>query len=167
MTSPTAAQSSLSHCRTLRSFMVAHSTGQTSTTGRSQITMPPEWMPRWRGKRWTWRASSMTWEGMSCSTVASTGPQASTCLDQASSWPGAYPRAAHVTHGRARLVGDHVGDLGGPVAAVTLVDVLDDLLAAAGLDVQVDVGRPVALRGQEPLEQQAEETASALVIPIA
>ena len=63
---------------------------------------------------------------------------------------------AHVAHGRAGLVGDHVGDLGGPVAAVALVDVLDDLLAAAGLDVQVDVGRPVALRGQEPLEQQAE-----------
>jgi hypothetical protein len=63
---------------------------------------------------------------------------------------------AHVADGRAGLVGDHVGDLGGPVAAVALVDVLDDLLAPAGLDVQVDVGRPVALGRQEPLEQQAE-----------
>ena len=50
MTSPAAAQSSLSHCRTLRPGMRAHSTGHTSITGRSQITMPPEWMPRWRGK---------------------------------------------------------------------------------------------------------------------
>ena len=31
-------------------FIVAHSTGHTSAIGRSQITMPPEWIPRWRGK---------------------------------------------------------------------------------------------------------------------
>ena len=48
-TRPTAAQSSLSHCRTLRFSMRAHSTGHTSAIGRSQITMPPEWMPRCRG----------------------------------------------------------------------------------------------------------------------
>ena len=30
--------------------MRAHSTGQNSTSGRSAITIPPEWMPRWRGK---------------------------------------------------------------------------------------------------------------------
>ena len=46
LTRPAAAQSSLSHCRTLRSAMRAHSTGHTSATGRSQSTMPPEWMPR-------------------------------------------------------------------------------------------------------------------------
>ena len=58
-----AAQSSLSHWSTVRigssprsvfDFDVepvrrAHSTGHTSTMGRSQITMPPEWMPRCRG----------------------------------------------------------------------------------------------------------------------
>ena len=49
-TRPTAAQSSLSHWSTVRPAMRAHSTGQTSTTGRSQITIPPGWMPRWRGK---------------------------------------------------------------------------------------------------------------------
>ena len=41
MTRPTAAQSSLSHWRTLRFSMRPHSTGQTSTIGRSQMTMPP------------------------------------------------------------------------------------------------------------------------------
>ena len=30
--------------------MRAHSMGQNSTNGRSAITIPPEWMPRWRGK---------------------------------------------------------------------------------------------------------------------
>ena len=29
--------------------MRPHSTGHTSITGRSHITMPPEWMPRCRG----------------------------------------------------------------------------------------------------------------------
>ena len=50
----------------------------------------------------------------------------------------------------AAAVGDDVGDLRGVVAAVALVDVLDDLLAQVGFDVDVDVGRPVARRGQEP-----------------
>ena len=41
-------------------------------------------------------------------------------------------------------------------AAVARVDVLDDLLAPIGLDVDVDVGWPVAVGRQEPLEQQPE-----------
>ena len=96
MTSPAAAQSSLSHCRTLRFSMRAHSTGHTSTTGRSQMTMPPEWIPRWRGKCSISLASSITWPGMVMSGMAAvvlTEPQASTCLAQASCWPGAAPSA--------------------------------------------------------------------------
>ena len=42
------------------------------------------------------------------------------------------------------------------MAPVAVVDVLDDLLAAAALDVHVDVGRPVALGGQEPLEEKVQ-----------
>ena len=38
--------------------------------------------------------------------------------------------------------------------AVLVVDVLDDLLAPVGLDVDVDVRRAVPLRGEEPLEEQ-------------
>ena len=55
-----AAQSSLSHWSTVRPGMRPHSTGQTSTTGRSQSTMPAEWMPRWRGRSSTSAASSAT-----------------------------------------------------------------------------------------------------------
>ena len=76
--------------------MRAHSTGHTSTMGRSQMTMPPEWMPRWRGKCSTSWASSSTAAGMPVSglaAVALTEPQASICLDQASCWPGAAPSA--------------------------------------------------------------------------
>ena len=46
--------------------------------------------------------------------------------------------------------------VGGVVAAVALVDVLDHLLPAIGLDVEIDVGRTVALGREEPLEQQPE-----------
>ena len=50
LTRPTAAQSSLSHCSAVRPGCRAHSTGHTSTTGRSQMTIPPECRPRCRGK---------------------------------------------------------------------------------------------------------------------
>ena len=63
---------------------------------------------------------------------------------------------AYVAQGRAGPVGDDVGHLGGVEPAVAGVDVLDDLFAPARLDVDVDVGRPVASRGQEALEEQAE-----------
>ena len=92
-TSPTAAQSSLSHCSTVRSSMRAHSTGHTSMTGRSQITMPPEWMPRWRGSvlelggQLEHRLGDVV--ARRGRAVVATAPHASTCLDQASCWPGA------------------------------------------------------------------------------
>ncbi len=71
--------------------------------------------------------------------------------------PGVVPeRLAHVAQRRARPVGDHVGHLRGVQATVAFVDVLDDLLAPARLDVHVDVGRTVAGGGEEALEEQAE-----------
>ena len=42
------------------------------------------------------------------------------------------------------------------VASVLLVDVLDDLFAAVGLDVDVDVWRLAPLGSEEPLEHQLE-----------
>ena len=82
--------------------------------------------------------------------------QRSICLLHASCWPGENPSALRdVAHGRAGPVADHVRHLSRPIAPVAAVDVLDDLLPAARLDVEVDVGVAVAGRGQEPLEQQA------------
>ncbi len=63
---------------------------------------------------------------------------------------GEAEHLAHVAHGRAGPVGDDVGDLGGVLAAVLLVDVLDRLFPTIGLDVDVDVGWPVALVAAEP-----------------
>ncbi len=62
----------------------------------------------------------------------------------------------HVAHRRPGPIGDDVGDLRGVMPAVPLVHVLDDLFAPVTLDVDVDVGRPIALGRQEPLEQQSQ-----------
>ena len=122
-TRPTAAQSSLSHWSTVRSFMRAHSTGHTSMTGRSQITMPPEWMPRWRGKSSTSSASSQHVGG-----DVVVGPGAAGDLDPPPGvdllrpgvlLAGGEPEGlGHVPHRRAGPVGDDVGHLGGVLAAV-------------------------------------------------
>jgi hypothetical protein len=52
---------------------------------------------------------------------------------------------ADVLEHRPGPVGDHVGDHRGALAAVAPVAVLDHLLAALGLEVDVDVGRATAL----------------------
>jgi hypothetical protein len=86
-TSPVAAQSSLSHCRTVRFSIRAHSTGHTSMIGRSQITIPPLWMPRCRGKVSSSLASPTTSVGMSSTSDTATEPQRSICLLHASCCP--------------------------------------------------------------------------------
>ena len=114
-TSPMAAQSSLSHCSTLRPGMRPHSTGHTSTTGRSHSTMPAEWMPRWRGRSSTSAASSATsggtpppWASETSSTAAADEmPRpcpASMPADQASTCscvkPNALPTSRTAERGR-------------------------------------------------------------------
>jgi hypothetical protein len=59
--------------------------------------------------------------------------------------PGNAQRAAHVAQRAAGAVADHHGGQRGALAAVLGVDVLDHLLAPLVLEVDVDVGRLVAL----------------------
>ena len=93
-TKPIAAQSSLSHCSTLRFSILAHSTGHTSAMGRSQITMPPEWMPMCRGRLQICMARSTTCSGMPSTSGESASPfHRLICLLQASCCPWEKPRA--------------------------------------------------------------------------
>ena len=65
-------------------------------------------------------------------------------------------RFGHVAHRRTRPVGDHVGNLCGVMSSVAFIHILDDFLAAVGLDVDVNVGWTIPLGRQETFEQQAE-----------
>ena len=69
---------------------------------------------------------------------------------------GQTERLADLTHRGAGAIAHDVRHHRGAVAAVPGVDVLDHLLAPHVHDVEVDVGRLVALARQEPLEQQLD-----------
>ena len=49
MRKPASAQESLSHCTIWRPSIAAGCTGQSSTSGRVEITMPPGCWEMWRG----------------------------------------------------------------------------------------------------------------------
>ena len=57
---------------------------------------------------------------------------------------------------RARAIGDHRGREAGALAPIVIVDILDHLFAPLVLEVDVDVGRLVALGRNEALEQKIE-----------
>ena len=65
-------------------------------------------------------------------------------------------RLADIAHGAAPPVADDLADERGAIAAVLRVDVLDDLLAPLVLEVDVDVGRLVALTAHEALEEDID-----------
>ena len=94
-TSPIDSQASLSHCSTVRLSIRPRSIGQTSPMGRSVSTIPPEWMPRWRGAPISSSARASTGAGTSwaAGSSATTDDQPSICLDQASCWPLEKPSA--------------------------------------------------------------------------
>src|SRR5690606_39433765 len=85
----------------------------------------------------------------------------STCLLVFSTDPATpelYTRSLHdalpISHRAARPVGDDGRREAGPVAAVLPVDVLDDLLAALVLEIDVDVGRLAPLGGEEARSEE-------------
>ena len=69
---------------------------------------------------------------------------------------GQAERLADLADGAAGAIGDHGGGEAGAVAAVFAIDVLDHLLAPLVLEIDVDVGRLVALVADEALEQQVD-----------
>ncbi len=69
---------------------------------------------------------------------------------------GQAERLTNLAYGAARAVADHRGRKTRAVAAVFFVDVLDHLLAPFMLEIDIDVGRLVALGRHETFEQQVE-----------
>ena len=65
-------------------------------------------------------------------------------------------RLADLAHRRAAAIGDHGGGDAGAVTAVAAIDILDHLLAALVLEIDVDVRRFFPLRRDEALEQEVD-----------
>ena len=61
---------------------------------------------------------------------------------------------ADLAHRAARAIVDDGGGDAGAVAAIACIDVLDHLLAPLMLEIDIDIGRLVALLGDEAREQQ-------------
>ena len=64
-------------------------------------------------------------------------------------------RLADLAYGTARTIADHRRADRGPIAAVSLIDPLDDLFAPLVLEIHVDIRRFPALGGDKTLEEQA------------
>src|SRR5215208_3713193 len=62
-------------------------------------------------------------------------------------------RFAYITHGTARPIGCDACRQGGTLAAIIVIDVLDDLFTAFVLEVYIDVRRLITLFGDKALEQ--------------
>ena len=63
-------------------------------------------------------------------------------------------RLADIAQGTAGAVARHHGGDGGALAAVFAIDVLDDFFTPLVLEIDVDVGRLVALAAKKACEQQ-------------
>ena len=63
-------------------------------------------------------------------------------------------RLGDITHRAFHAIADDGGGERGALAAVLGIDILNDFLAPLVLEVDVDVGRFVALTRNKPLEQQ-------------
>jgi hypothetical protein len=155
--------SSLSHWITVRSGIAAFSTGTRRSSRPRAMTKPPTCCDRWRGKP----ISIFAMASQRC-TPASSGSSpasakrcgSSSRLSHQARLPARRrsrqrkaQRAAGVAQRAAGAVGDHGGGQRGAFAAVFGVDVLDHFLAPLVLEIDVDVGRLVALLRDEALEQ--------------
>ena len=162
---PSASRSSLSHSTMVRSSIAPFTIGTTSSSRLRVMTKPPTCWERWRGNDWISSTSARIFcmRGLFTSMPARLsssvahraaahapdrgGERADRVLRQAEG-------LADLADRRAAAIGDHGRGDAGALAAVSAVDVLDHLLAPLVLEIDVDVGRLVAVGGDEALEQQ-------------
>ena len=164
---PSASMSSLSHSTMVRSPSPLCRSAPASSSGSRVMTKPPTCWDRWRGKPMSSPASSRTrvevadrrdrgrLPGSARPARRSPQPQIESG-ERGDDVLGQAEHLADLAHGALGAVGDDGGGEAGAVAAVAAVDVLDHLLAPLVLEIDVDVGRLVALGGEEPLEEQVD-----------
>ena len=150
---PASAQESLSHWTICRPSIAAGTTGQTSISGRVEITIPPGCWEEWRGRpidlagRARAAPASAARRRARAPIAATTSRSISAAalveadrlrhpLDLRRRQP---QRLAEVAHRAARAVGREGGDEGGAVGAVALVHARDQHLADVAREVEVDV----------------------------
>ena len=158
--------SSLSHSMKVRSSIAPLPTGTVSVSSRSVRMKPPTCCDKCRGMPINCSASLIVRRRCGSRKVE---PGIIGALGSSSSSLHAAPdgrgerrrdvfaQAHHLADfadRAARAVMDHGRGDAGAVAAVFLVDVLDHFLAPLMLEIDVDVGRLLALLGDEALEQQ-------------
>ena len=159
---PSASRSSLSHSITVRPGMAAGPIGTTSSSRPCPMTNPPGCWERWRGNPTRVRATARA--------CRSRGAPGSSPRARTASSPGTSPAGvggedgghllgepeglARFAEGEPGPEVDHRRGEGGPVPPPSLVHVLDHLLPALVLEVDVDVRRLAPLLGHEALEQE-------------
>ena len=155
----------LSHSMTCRFSMAAGSIGTRSSSRSCVRTKPPGCCERWRGAPIRSRESSRVRRRRGSSRlrfrslrslVADTlrAPAPHEAGQSARHILRHSQRLADFAHRAAGAVADHDGGERGPCAAIGVVDPLDDLLAPLVLEVDIDIGRLVALLGDEALEEK-------------
>ncbi len=171
--SPSTSRSSLSHWITLRSAMAAFSTGTSRARSSRAMTKPPGCWLRWRGKPISTCVSSTH-----SLQIGDSGSKPFSLRRSGEHLAAVEPlsgfghrvdavqvdaqRAAHVAQRAARPVADDHAGQRRAVPAVLAVDVLDDLLAALVLEIDVDVRRLVALGADEAARTAAWRAAGPL-----
>ena len=155
----------LSHSMTCRFSMAAGSIGTRSSRRSCVSTKPPGCCERWRGapisvagefqgqaqrgsSRLRLRSlTSLLAHALRAPAPDETGQRACHVLRHAQ-------HLADFAHCAAGAVGNHDGGERRAMPAIGVVDPLDDLLAPLMLEIDIDIGRLVALLGDEALEQK-------------
>ena len=166
MSSLSASTSSLSHSRTVRPSIAALPITAISVSGPRLMTKPPTWVAEmsreildFGGQLQRQRQAAIARDrgrppapGLGEALVPAWSPAR---LGQPTGHVLREPeRLADLADGAAAAIADDGADDGGAVAAVAIIDVLDDLLAPLMLEIDIDIGRLVAAGGDEALEQQ-------------
>ena len=160
----------------VRSSIAALPIGTISSSRARVMTKPPTCCDRWRGKPMSSSASvsacfrrgssgSRPMRRISFGVDLARPPAPDRARQRRDAVVRQAERLADFAHGRARAIGDDGGGEPGALAAVALVDVLHHLFAPLMLEIDVDVGRLVALGEMKRSNRRSCLVGSTSVMP--